>query len=195
MWGSPHPDDLSRCENYGEFMEKLNFVVKKLFLALRKDGRLAILVGDIRSNGKFHSMQRDLMRLGELEAFIVKSQFNCVSDNRTYRKPFIPVVTEYVLLYHKENALVFPIEWTRTAEVDLRTSDSTALTWNHLIRMTIEELGGKAKLSDLGDLLEKHPKAQANPHFRERIRATVYEHKGQYVSHGDGWYELNYKVA
>jgi hypothetical protein len=27
MWGSPHPDELIRCENYKDFMEKLNFVV------------------------------------------------------------------------------------------------------------------------------------------------------------------------
>lgn len=45
MWGKPHPDDLSRCGSYREFIEKLNFVLKKLYMALRKDGRLAVLVG------------------------------------------------------------------------------------------------------------------------------------------------------
>ena len=50
MWGKPHPDDLSRCENYADFTEKLNHVIKKLYMALRNDGRLAILVGDIRLN-------------------------------------------------------------------------------------------------------------------------------------------------
>lgn len=48
MWGQAHEDDLSRCINYNDFIEKLNFIIKKLYLALRRDGRLAILVGDIR---------------------------------------------------------------------------------------------------------------------------------------------------
>ena len=63
MWGKANPDDLSRCENYNDFIEKLNFVIQKLYMALRKDGRLAILVGDIRSKGEFHSMQHDMMKI------------------------------------------------------------------------------------------------------------------------------------
>lgn len=89
MWGRPHPDDLSRCENYQDFLEKLNYCIRKFFFALRKDGRLAVLVGDIRKDGHFYSMQNDLMRMGEFESFLVKGQFNCVSDNRRYKKPFM----------------------------------------------------------------------------------------------------------
>lgn len=195
MWGKPHRDDLSRCSSYSEFMDKLNYIVKKLFFALRRDGRLAILVGDIRSKGQFHSMQHDLIRPGKLEAFIVKGQYNCASDIRTYQKPFIPVVTEYLLLFHKKESLIFPLVVCREAVVDLKTSDSPALTWHHLIRMAMEELGGRAKLSDLGDYLAAHPKSKKNAHFRDRIRATVYEHPGQYISCGNGVYALNYAVA
>lgn len=54
MWGTPHKDDLSRCSSYPEFVEKLNYIVQKLFMALRRDGRLAILVGDIRTKGSFY---------------------------------------------------------------------------------------------------------------------------------------------
>ena len=122
-------------------------MIKKLFLALRKDGRLAILVGDIRSKGRFYSIQHDMIRVGQTEAFIVKGQFNCTSDTRTYRKPFIPVVTEYLLLYHKAESLMIPFAVQRSAVVELRQADTPALTWHHLIRLTMEELGGRAKLS------------------------------------------------
>lgn len=54
-----------------------------------------------------------------------------------------------------------------------------------------EKLGGQAKLSDLGNLLAQHPKARKNPHFQDRIRATVYEHPQQYISCGNGVYELS----
>ena len=195
MWGTPHKDDLSRCSSYPEFVEKLNYIVQKLFMALRRDGRLAILVGDIRTKGSFYSMQHDLMRVGQMEAFIVKGQYNCVSDTRSYKKPFIPVVTEYLLLFHKQDALFFPFAVRRETTVDLRKEDIPGLTWHHLIRLTMEELSGRAKLSDLGDRLAAHPKAKKNPHFRDRIRATAYEHTGQYISCGNGFYALNYAVA
>ncbi|HML26546.1 MAG TPA: hypothetical protein PKC27_07640 [Methanomethylovorans sp.] len=195
MWGSPHPDDLSRCENYKDFMEKLNFVIKKLFMALRKDGRLAVLVGDIRSQGHFYSMQRDLNSIGKLEATITKAQFNCVSDGRTYKKPFIPIVTEYLLLYHKEDVMMVFFTNKRTGCFDISKDDSPILTWHHLVRMTMESVGGGVKLSDLYDLLVDHPKAKKNEHYKERIRATIYEHKDQYFSYGDGYYRVAYEVA
>lgn len=137
----------------------------------------------------------DLMRVGQMEAFIVKGQYNCVSDTRSYKKPFIPVVTEYLLLFHKQDALFFPFAVRRETTVDLRKEDIPGLTWHHLIRLTMEELSGRAKLSDLGDRLAAHPKAKKNPHFRDRIRATAYEHPGQYISCGNGFYALNYAVA
>lgn len=33
MWGRPHEDDLSRCENYEDYIEKLNYVIKNYILA------------------------------------------------------------------------------------------------------------------------------------------------------------------
>lgn len=196
VWGnSPHPDDLSQCENYSDFIDKLNFVIKKLFLSLRKDGRLAILVGDVRSGGRFYPMQQDLIQMGEKEAFIVKAQFNCQSDTRTYAKPFVPVVTEYLLLFRKDESLIIPVSWQKRGVIDLRNMDSTALTWNHLIRMTMEQMGGRAKLTDLYSALEQHPKGQRNVHYRERVRATIYENQNQYINCGNGEYSLNYAAA
>ena len=164
-------------------------------MALRKDGRLAVLVGDIRSQGKFYSMQNDMMKIGKYESFIVKAQFNCVSDFKRYAKPFIPVVTEYLLLFQKEDVFVIPFSKTLSSKFDVRKKDDVTLTWHHLVRMTLESVGGSAKLSDLYSLLEDHPKAKNNEHFRERIRATIYEHKDQYISSANGEYSLRYKVA
>ena len=44
MWGRPHEDDLSRCENYEDYIEKLNYVIKKLYFSLRHNGYLAIKI-------------------------------------------------------------------------------------------------------------------------------------------------------
>ncbi|MDD2981018.1 MAG: SAM-dependent methyltransferase [Hespellia sp.] len=195
MWGKPHPDDLSRCENYADFLEKLNYCIRKLFFALRKDGRLAILVGDIRYRGEFHSIQHDMMRMGNFESFIVKGQFNCVSDTRTYKKPFIPIVTEYLLVYHKQDSLIIPFSWKQENDLLVTQTDIESLTWHHLIRMTMESIGGTTTLADLYQTLQSHPKARKNPHYRERIRATLYEHPDDYKSVSRGCFQLRYVVA
>ena len=195
MWGKPHPDDLSRCENYNDFLEKLNFCIRKFYMALRKDGRLAVLVGDIRSKGKFYSIQHDMMRMGEFESFLVKGQFNCVSDTRRYEKPFIPIVTEYMLLLHKKDVFMVPFHFAKEAVFSVAETDLTALTWHHLIRMTLEAAGGRMSLVELYAKLQNHPKAKKNEHFKERIRATIYEHKDQYMACGDGTYCLTYQVS
>lgn len=195
MWGKPHPDDLSRCENYNDFLEKLNLCVRKFYMALRKDGRLAVLVGDIRSKGKFYSIQHDMMRMGEFESFLVKGQFNCVSDGRKYEKPFIPIVTEYMLLLHKKDVFMVPFHYSQNSCFSVAETDLTALTWHHLIRMTFEAAGGRMSLVELYAKLQSHPKAKKNEHFKERIRATIYEHKDQYIACGDGTYRLTYQVA
>ncbi len=134
-------------------------------------------------------------KIGTPESFIVKGQYSCTSDSRRYSKPFIPIVTEYMVIFHKDNPLIIPFSWTRTGECDITKRDCQTLTWYHLIRSVMEQLGGTAELSQLYQMLENHPKARANAHYKERIRATLYEHKDTYIQTGNGQYRLNYTVA
>lgn len=64
-----------------------------------------------------------------------------------------------------------------------------------LFRERMESVGGETDLTALYAMLAEHPKSKGNEHYKERIRATIYEHKEQYVSCGNGTYRLNYKVA
>lgn len=156
---------------------------------------IAILVGDMRLHGKFYSMQNDLMRMGDFESFLVKGQFNCVSDNRTYKKPFIPIVTEYALLLKKTDSFIIPFSIRQEGVFSVQNTDILALTWHHLIRMTMESIGGRGALKDLYDLLKEHPKAKKNPHYQERIRATLYEHPDEYIPVSKGYFRLSYPVT
>lgn len=61
--------------------------------------------------------------------------------------------------------------------------------------MTFESLGGRASLELLYERLADHPKSKKNPHYKERIRATLHEHQDQYIPEGGGEYRLRYKVA
>ena len=58
------------------------------------------------------------MKIGSYESFIVKAQFNCNSDSKRYAKPLIPVVCEYLLLFHKEEIFIVPFSKTLSSMFD-----------------------------------------------------------------------------
>ena len=191
MWGRPHEDDLSRCENY---IEKLNYVIKKLYFSLRQNGYLAILVGDIRQKGVFHSIAADMLHIGNMKSWIVKGQFHCTSSKTQYSgKPFIPIVTETLVLFQKEEILLVPFSIRREGIFQIQEQDSIALTWFHLLRMTLEQLNGHATLKQLYQELKEHPKAKKNKNYEARIRATLYEHADCFLPLARGTFRLKYR--
>lgn len=90
---------------------------------------------------------------------------------------------------------MIPFSRNLTGRFDASQKDDVSLTWHHLIRMTMEDMGGTASLQLLYKRIAGHPKARHNEHYKERIRATIYEHREQYISKGEGCYSLNYQVA
>lgn len=99
---SYHTNDLSNKMTYEEFIKKLNKVNAKIYCSLVKGGRHAILIGDVRKNGKYYSIIKDMDWYGELESHIIKAQHNCVSDNKTYNGSFIPIKHEHLLVFRKD---------------------------------------------------------------------------------------------
>jgi len=87
VWGEAHKDDLSRARDYKDYIEKLNFVHKKLFRSLNRGGRLAILIGDCRKNGVYYSIIKDMDYFGTLESHIIKIQHNVKSKKIKYHVP------------------------------------------------------------------------------------------------------------
>ena len=148
------------------------------------------LVGILRkgklSNKDFRERRRETGFIGDIDD---------IPPPEDYAKPFVPIVTEYMLVYHKDDPFLVSYSKRLGNSVDISQKDVAGLTWHHLIRATIEKLGGEAKLTDLYDYLSEHPKAKNNEHYKERIRATIYEHKEQYIPTGSGSYRLTYMVA
>ena len=50
----PRLTDLSRIEDWDNFVEALNYAMMKQFTALEKGGRMAVLMGDIKRKGKLY---------------------------------------------------------------------------------------------------------------------------------------------
>jgi hypothetical protein len=52
-------------------------------------------------------------------------------------------------------------------------AEPPAPAWREVVEEAIAGLGGSAKLSQLYEALESHPKVAGNSHWREKIRQTV----------------------
>lgn len=99
----PRKTDLSRIEEWDEFVKAMNYAMAKQFAALEKGGRMAVLMGDIKKKGKCYSMLSEIVKPGTLENIIIKTQHNCFSDNVNYSGKFIPILHEYVMIVRKDN--------------------------------------------------------------------------------------------
>jgi hypothetical protein len=174
MWGDePHPDDLSRCATYEEFIKKLNYVNAKIMATLRRGGRHAILIGDMRRKGKYYSMIKDMLWIGDLEAHVIKVQHNCMSDRKVYaNNNFIPIVHEHLLIFKNgEPYWYVNMKITQDSRLDYRKT--VHVTWRDLVQKALESVGGVASLDTIYKILADTKKAQGNPNWEAKIRQTL----------------------
>jgi hypothetical protein len=171
-WGDrAHPDDLSRCGSYDEFITKLDAVNAKVFSSLRRGGRMAVLVGDVRRSGEFFSLQHDLAWIGQPEAMIVKLQHNTASSRRSYRGGFVAIEHESILVFRKADWWIVPVAKASHRDYDLRQSQRP--TWRDLVQAALGSLGGEASLPQLYDSLKETGHAGRNPHWQEKVRQVL----------------------
>lgn len=170
--GNYNVDDLSNNMSYEEFLEKLNLVNEKIYHSLIIGGRHATLVGDVRKEGKYYSLIKDMKWFGELESHIIKIQHNCLSDNKIYNNnSFIPIKHEHILIFKKNKIWTFGIKTTISSKENIM--NVTNITWRALIQATLEFLNNKASVDDIYNILSKSKKAKNNKHIREKIRQTL----------------------
>lgn len=180
----PRIDDLSRCSSWDDFVKKMNYCCLKQYASLEKGGRMFVLMGDIKKKGKLYSMLSDIAKPGTLEQIIIKMQHNCVSDQTAYsRQNFVPIVHEYLMVLHKENALIYPVALPATKKFDMR--DSKGTTWRDVISALIEE-NGPMTLTELYQAMDGHKKCEGNPHWKDKIRQTLYINRFE-KTNGDQW--------
>lgn len=172
MWGEAHPDDLSRCASYDEFITKLNVVNSKIYNSLRRGGRHAMLIGDMRRQGKYYSMIKDLVWYGDLDAHVVKVQHNTVSERKTYtNRNFIPIMHEHLLVFRKNEVWAVNVKVTKTEKRNLL--QSKLITWRDLVQSALETLGGKANLSSIYEIISTADKVKVNENWQAKVRQTL----------------------
>ena len=155
-----------------ETQRKSHFENEKIYHSLLYGGRHAILIGDVRKQGKYYSIIKDMDWFGDIESHIIKTQYNCVSDNKIYsNNNFIPIKHEHLLVFRKNKIWLFNKTCTNTIEINIM--QVTNITWRDLIQATLEYLKNKATVDEIYNILNKSKKAENNSHVREKIRQTL----------------------
>ena len=185
--------DLSRIENWNDFVKAMNYAMMKQFSALEKGGRMAVLMGDIKKKGRFYSMLAEIVKPGTLENIIIKAQHNCFSDRTQYSGKFIPILHEYVMIVRKDSPVLIPILITQSSAVDIR--DMPGATWRDVVAAVLEQCKEPVALSFLYEQIEPHKKAQANKWWKEKIRQTLQINPMHFTHDGRGLWSLNRNAA
>lgn len=180
-------NDLSRCASWEEFVRKMNYCMMKQFTALEKGGRMFVLVGDMKRNGRLYSMIRELICPGTMENIIIKAQHNTWSSRQSYSGNFVPIVHEYLLVTRKDAGLVVPVSWGVSKEYDMRSFGDQS--WRDLVYSVIQDNGGRMSLQELYDALKDSAKAKRNAHWQDKIRQVVQDIK-HFVRTERGTYAL-----
>jgi hypothetical protein len=93
--------DLSRCPNVRAFAERMRSGYDRFSRLLAPGGRLAILMGDMRKQGRYYPFGAMISRLDDqrLESVIIKQQFNMRSNETRYPPKFVPIMHETLAIY------------------------------------------------------------------------------------------------
>ena len=179
MWGRAHPDDLSRCATYQEYLEKMVVAMQNIYEAVRANGNFSILIGDYKKNNEYISIQSDLLQLapGKLDGIIIKTQHNCVSDNRNYSgKSLIRITHEYLLNFRKDSVMFGLLD--ASLNVSRKLQSLAKANWCATIRTALCKIGGKGSLREIYDAIERGASAliKNRPNWQARVRATLQAH-------------------
>lgn len=183
----PRKNDLSRIKKWDDFVTLQNYCTVKLFSGLKKGGRLAILMGDIKKKGKLYSQLLSIAKPGTIEQIVIKTQHNCLSDRTDYtRHNFIPICHEYLLILRKDAPLIFDYMVAETKKLDIR--DLRCCSWRDIICEVLESLGKKAKLAEIYNAVEPYEKAKRNQNWEAKVRQTLQRYQDFASCERGVWY-------
>lgn len=195
MYAGAHPDDLSRCDDMEDFLVKSQLALLNQRDATRPGGHYATLIGDLRRQGRYYSMQAEFiarMPRDELKGVIIKEQHNCVSDRRNYSSigSGMPRIThEYLLVWQKPSAPTTFLMALKTIATEAQAR--IVSTWVSIVRLAMVALGGKADLSALYEKVEQaaSDRLSTNSNWQAKVRQVLQKH-ACFVRHDRGVWAL-----
>ena len=99
-------NDLSRITQPTEYLKEFDKIASEFLRILRPGGYCAIMLGDVRKEGKYIPLGLRAMRVFEenafrLEELVIKDQERASFDEFYSKKSFLRIAHEYVLVFRK----------------------------------------------------------------------------------------------
>lgn len=155
-----------------EFMKTLNAIIMKYYAAMAPGSKMAVLMGDVRRKGVYHSMFNDIVMPGTVLQTYVKMQNNCVSDGRTYSNRFTPI--QHEMMYVIEKAMTaYLINYKIPFEKEMDIRNSQAATWKDVVYAAMHKLNKNATMEEIYGEIEGYKKCESNPHWKDKVRQTL----------------------
>ena len=146
----------------------------KYYAAMENGARMAVLMGDVRRKGQFHSMLTDIVKPGNLEQIIVKAQHNCVSNGRSYSSHgFVPINHEFLMVVKKTGGYSICFQLPQAYQMDIRNAHSA--TWVDVVYAVVQKQESCTLAFIYGEI-EGLEKATRNPHWKEKVRQVLGQH-------------------
>ena len=157
--------------SWEEGMKTINKAVMRGYAAMPKGSYQAVVVGDIRRNGEFHSMLHDLAIPGKLEQLLVKMQHNTTSG-RTRQKPngIFLIEHEFITVIKKPSGYEIAYTVPKRYRMDIR--DSKTATWKDVVYAIINQ-GQEMSLAEIYREIQGHKKTESNPNWKAKVRQTL----------------------
>lgn len=154
-------------------MKKINLATMRAYAAMHPGSYMAILVGEIRANGKYYSMYQNLALPGEMFQTYVKLQHNTWSDRQSYscnNNPRALTGHEMIAVIKKPSGYEIAYIVPKSYAMDIR--DSATATWKDVVMAVMRNIK-KASLDEIYSEIEGHKKCESNPHWKEKVRQTL----------------------
>lgn len=175
QWGQAHPDDLSRCVDVDDFMEKLAQAALNQRDATREGGVYGVILGDVRQGGAYHALASDLQAYlprKERRAILVKVQHNVRSAPKSYgRLRYGLIQHETVLLYERLGGDVYVALSGAVAQQQA----VSAGTWKAVLRHCLAQLSPVFTVQDAYEaVLSSAPeRVRSSVHWQAKVRQTL----------------------
>lgn len=187
----PRVNDLSRAKDWQDFVVKMNYCLLKQFTALKKGGRMFILVGDWKQKGTLYSMLLDIVKLGTLEQIIIKAEHNCWSDNNFYSNMnFVRIQHEYLIVLRKDGAIIIPASLAKTSVFSVLEAKTSS--WKDILQAILEEAGEPLFPREMYEPVNNSARAKTgnNKYLEAKVRQTLARYPNVFVKDSYGRYGL-----
>ncbi|AJY53192.1 hypothetical protein [Halomonas sp. KO116] len=173
QWGEPNKWDMSRME-LEEFIEALQLSLLNIHDACEEGGHYGILMGNLRKAGSYYNLSSLVERVspGRLVDEIIKTQHNCVSDQRKYNGRLVRIAHEKLLVFKRKKATSLAF----LAVINQRANNMLNITWKAAVRRVLQR-GSTMSLAEIYQMMGPFAAMRGNQHWQAKVRQCLQDER------------------